>query len=162
MAAHSCFGHLLADATGLVGFERLLARLGEHVVFVDRRQPERRHLIVIVAGAVAVAFDHRTGAELFQTRARRDEILPEAAAVVDRTLFQDLGIVVCLTWFIRVTSNTINYHHVAVTVPHFLPAVRARRHFHRLAVESHNPSGRLAYRTTVCQNKQIVKEFDIV
>lgn len=78
--------HLLAHSARLVGLQRLLLRPAEHLILVDRGQPERRHLIVVVAVTMAVALNYWICPELLQTRAGRDQILTETAVVIDRGL----------------------------------------------------------------------------
>lgn len=63
----------------MVGFERLLQRLAEHLLVANGRQPVRRRRGEVVAGAEAAALDKRPDAEFLQTGAGRDKGL--AAAV---------------------------------------------------------------------------------
>jgi len=66
----------------LIGLERPLGWLHELILLLDHGQPEGGNCIVVVAASMAMALDHRLGAELLQTGARGDKVLSNASNVV--------------------------------------------------------------------------------
>lgn len=66
----------------MICFQCLLWWSTELLIVFDDSQPERCQLIIVIASAMAMAFDHWLWSEFLQTWSRRNQILTKASAII--------------------------------------------------------------------------------